>query len=106
MYFDYLKNNPEFKLKHKLSTHPDRIYKNKGWKGYQDYLGYSNDVRKKDFVDYDECKSYAIKMKVKTAKEWNLKRKSRPENLPSDPPKIYKNNGWKGWADFLGKEKT
>ena len=50
-----------------LSTHPYRIYKNKGWKGFQDYLGYSNDVRKKDFVDYDECKSYAIKMKVKTS---------------------------------------
>jgi superfamily II DNA or RNA helicase len=48
MYFDYLKNNPEFKLKHKLCGDPHRIYKNKGWKGYQDYLGYSNDVRKKE----------------------------------------------------------
>lgn len=27
----------------------------------------------------------------------------RPLNIPSNPQLKYKNHGWKGWADFLGK---
>ena len=26
----------------------------------------------------------------------------RPYNIPSQPQSIYKNDGWKGWGDFLG----
>ena len=28
----------------------------------------------------------------------------RPDNIPGSPQKKYKDQ-WKGWADFLGKEK-
>jgi histidyl-tRNA synthetase len=29
----------EFKNKHKLSTHPNRIYEDEGWIGWKDFLG-------------------------------------------------------------------
>jgi hypothetical protein len=28
----------------------------------------------------------------------------RPSNIPSNPDEFYKNKGWKGWPDFLGKK--
>jgi len=29
----------------------------------------------------------------------------KPKNIPSGADKVYKSEGWKGWPDFLGKEK-
>ena len=44
-------------------------------------------------------------LQVKNTDEWKKARKVGriPENIPSNPDKKYKDNGWKGWADFLGK---
>jgi len=33
-------------------------------------LGYSDDARKKDFVDYNTYKDFAIKSGIQNAKEW------------------------------------
>ncbi|MEY4126766.1 MAG: hypothetical protein RL737_955, partial [Bacteroidota bacterium] len=39
--------------------------------------------------------------------EWMKYRKSseKPNNIPSNPNRVYKDKGWNGYADFLGKEK-
>jgi|SaaInlStandDraft_1057018.scaffolds.fasta_scaffold866685_1 hypothetical protein len=29
----------------------------------------------------------------------------KPKNIPSGADKVYKSEGWKGWPDFLAKEK-
>ena len=46
------------------------------------------------------------KLKLKGVKEWEAWRKSgqRPSNIPSDPSKTYRDDGWISWPDWLGKE--
>jgi hypothetical protein len=42
---------------------------------------------------------------LNSVKEWTEYSKSgeRPIDIPSNPQNTYKNKGWQGWADFLGK---
>ena len=58
------------------------------------------------FIDFEEARKLVHQLKLKSNKEWRLliKNKQKPQNIPSNPDSIYKNIGWKGWADFLGKE--
>ena len=58
-------------------------------------------VRWKSFED---ARKFARSLKFKSTKEWQNYRMSgkRPNDIPSNPYQVYKNNGWKGWADFLG----
>ncbi|MBT7652242.1 MAG: hypothetical protein HN563_02900 [Flavobacteriales bacterium] len=100
-YMNLLRDDVDFKKTYQLTTKPTRVYKDSGWKGFQDYLGY---IRISKFVSYEDCKTYAIELGVKKSREWYENKKSRPKNIPSDPPNAYKNKGWKGWSDFLGKD--
>tara|TARA_B100000767_G_C19744793_1_gene527929 strand:- start:55 stop:2085 length:2031 start_codon:yes stop_codon:yes gene_type:complete len=93
-----------------IPSKPSRTYKNKGWAGLKDFLGY-NAQRKawsnvKDYVSFSDAKIFAKKMNIKTQKEWFNFAKSggeKPENIPYKPHTAYKSE-WKNWADFLGKE--
>jgi hypothetical protein len=40
-------------------------------------------------------------------KDWrnHTKKPTFPYDIPKSPHIYYKNKGWKGWADFLGKVK-
>ncbi|GMI11237.1 hypothetical protein TrRE_jg8357 [Triparma retinervis] len=76
-----------------MPSHPDAKYKNDGWKGYPDFLGYS--------LPFDEVRKLAQAQKLKSwveFKQW----KPKPRGMPSQPDKKYKNDGWKGYPDFLG----
>ena len=92
-----------------IPGNPYRIYSKKNeWKGFGDWLGTGVIAASKmEFVDFDTARNHARNLKFKSLKEWNLYSKSgkRPSNIPSNPQNPYKNKGWKGWADFLGKEK-
>ena len=72
-----------------------------------DFLGGRGRYGKKKMVrSFDDAKMFALQMKIKSAKEWGIlfKEKTIPNDLPSKPQIRYKDQ-WKGWADFLGKEK-
>lgn len=45
--------------------------------------------------------------KLLTLEKVNLREiwKHFNNKIPRQPQSFYKNKGWKGWADFLGKEK-
>ena len=96
----------KFKLRDDFSSFripkaPDVVYKNKGWIGFSNFFG-KNSIEK---YDYFRSKEYVKLFKIKNLKEWHKYSKSeRPDFIPSNPQKFYKSE-WKGWADFLGKEK-
>jgi predicted helicase len=86
---------------------PEHIYKEKGWLGWIDFLG--NETRKikiKDFYSFKTAKNKVCRMKIKSNKEWRKYCKSnlKDPKFPVNPERRYKDE-WKGWADFLGKEK-
>ena len=84
---------------------PSQIYQNDGWVNLSDWLGSENkSTSEKKFLSYEDAKKWAIKNNIKSGNDW-LVRGSRFHNfLPSTPYRTYKDQ-WKGWADFLGKEK-
>ena len=45
-------------------------------------------------------------LKLKGQKEWAAWSKSgqRPSNIPGNPDKVYRDDGWTSWPDWLGYE--
>ena len=85
-----------------IPSHPDRTYKNKGWKNWAEYLGNSNIAHKNiKFLNYKEAKSICIKNKISNNKEYtDFRRKNPKMYLPSYPPVTYEKN-WTNWPNFL-----
>jgi hypothetical protein len=84
---------------------PDAIYKGKGWIGWADFLG-ADIILKGNKLDYDQAKKIISPFKIRSSVSWRefVKSDEMPQNVPANPDREYKNKGWKGWADFLGKE--
>lgn len=59
-----------------------------------------------EFKTYEDCKQYIKNMNIKNQREWTEYCKSgkKPNFIPSSVSKIFKNNGWISWNDFLNKE--
>ena len=52
--------------------------------------------------NWPRCREFARSLKLNSRKEWEIWcRDSRPLDVPSAPPKAYK-EAWMGWGDFLG----
>ena len=77
----------------------DIIYKDRGWKNWDDFLGTSK------FIPFNEAKKYASSLAINGWNQWNkyFKKNKRPNGIPAKPFNTYKNE-WKGWPDFLGKK--
>ncbi len=88
-----------YKLDSKLSSSPDRFYKNKGWEGWHYFLGGIYPYKK-----YEEAKNAVRKLGIKNRSEY-LKRYKEDPKLPNNPKKQYKNSNWIDWYDFLDIEK-
>lgn len=88
-----------------VPSHPERTYKNNGWKGYGHWLGIGNPSSKKiKFLPFGQALTFAQSLGLVNKKEWHVWSKEglRPPNVPSAPYKVYKNNGWQGWGHWLG----
>jgi superfamily II DNA or RNA helicase len=82
-----------------IPSAPNRVYANKGWISWGDWLG-------TDFSSFEEAREFAIKLRLKGQVEWKAYSKSgkRPSNIPSVPEKVYANKGWVSWGDWLGTD--
>jgi hypothetical protein len=95
--FKNLKDKRPFGVPHS----PNIIYRNSGWISWGDFLG-TNRVQSQKivFVSFEECRQWFIDNNIKSEIDWKKVRKTKPNNIPSNPEKTYKHN-WKGWKDFL-----
>jgi superfamily II DNA or RNA helicase len=90
-----------------IPTTPQQVYKNDGWISLGDWLGNKkNSNRNKVFLPFMMAKEFVKILKIKSFQEWieYCKSKKKPSNIPSNPQRTYKEKGWQGWDDFLGKE--
>ena len=80
-----------------IPSHPEKIYKNEGWKGWPDFLGYET-------WSFENARKYVHGLKLNGKEAWSKYCKSgkKPDYIPASPEKVYKNKGWKGWGDWLG----
>jgi len=91
-----------------IPSHPNRTYKNKGWINWGDWLGSgtiaSKDMKGEVFLSFEKARKFVRELKLKNTTAWNEYRKSgnKPDNIPSTPNMVYKNDGWIDWPDWLG----
>ena len=91
-----------------IPIYAKQTYKGKGYLSMADWLG--NDKPSyvdREFMTFTKAREFVHNLNLKNNFEWRLYSKSgkRPYSIPSSPERKYKKKGWKGWADFLGKDK-
>ena len=91
-----------------IPYHPDRTYKNKGWKGWSEFFD-SRPSYKVDWMPYEEAKKYIQQFNLKSQSEfnkWIKKNKNKiPYNFPLSPDNAYEKTGdWISLGDFLGND--
>jgi len=86
-------------------SHPDRAYKDKGWEGFPELVDREN-FMKKPFLSFTDFKTEVNRLY--SGKEyiqlWYRKERKNHPQWPSNPGDIYKDKGWEGWPELLGKE--
>lgn len=93
--------NPE-----NIPAAPHKVYKNAGWKGYGNWLGTGYvPPRLIGFLPFKEAREFVHKLDLNSVAEWRqyIKSEKKPSNIPAAPDHKYKNDGWKGYPDWLGK---
>ncbi|AOW11012.1 integrase repeat-containing protein [Flavobacterium gilvum] len=91
-----------------IPSSPEKVYKNAGWNGFADWLGYNLSIIGSDFLSFEDAKNFVKTLNLKSVSEWKELKKSglKPENIPASPENVYKNEGWNGFEDWLGYEKV
>jgi hypothetical protein len=91
-----------------IPAHPETTYRDDGWISWPDWLGSERRVLAKDMLPFTVAKAIVRQLKLKSEKEWVAWRKSdqRPSNIPSNPSKVYRDDGWISWPDWLGNGGT
>ncbi len=93
------------KLPEGIPTNPHRTYRDSGWAGYGDWFGTGAVANfNRVFAPFFEAREFARSLKLSSWKEWQLFAKSGdlPQEIPSNPDKAYKDEGWSGMPDWLG----
>ena len=82
-----------------IPTTPERVYKDKGWKGIRDFLG--TEIKLKDF---ESAREFARSLNLKGQNEWfeYCKSGNKPDDIQYNVQTVYKNKGWTSWGDWLG----
>lgn len=83
-------------------SNPDLFYKTE-WKGFPEFLN----VKKPTFLPYPEAKAIVESLNLTKEAEYRkwAASKLRPDTIPSNPDKYYKED-WQGWKVFLNKTIT
>ncbi len=100
----YIKTN---KIDSSIPKRPDNAYKNLGWLGWSELFDKPK-RRDKNFIEFEDFKAILRDNHIKSTNAYRKFYKNADSEIKSRIPyefeKKYKNKGWKGWADFLGKE--
>ncbi len=88
-----------------IPANPQKVYTNAGWRGYGDWLGTGAVApRLRIYRDFSSAKTFCRSLRLHSQRDWATFCKSGklPVDIPSDPRNVYKDDGWKGYGDWLG----
>ena len=87
-----------------IPVFPDKLYKDKGWISWDDWLG----IQKPDYLKFVKARSFVRKLKFKFKSDWGKFCISGklPQNIPHNPNLKYKNTGWISWGNWLGTDQS
>jgi len=89
-----------------IPSYPSQTYKNKGWKGIGDWLGYESHLDK-HFLNYNDAKLKVKQLGIRSMNEYRKFYKDNKEKifLPASPSKYYKGKGWVSFGDFFSTDR-
>jgi len=104
-----------------IPSAPNVVYKDAGWIGWRDWLGYIPPERpRRDWRPFEEARAYVHTLGLKSQTKWREYCKSgeKPDDIPASAAWVYRVNreetdkhndtqadydgGWRGTADWLG----
>lgn len=88
-----------------IPAKPSDVYKNKGWKGMNHWLGKEiPSTYKHMFMPFEKALEFVRALNLRTMNDWQEYCKSgkKPIDIPLKPEKTYSKNGWKGYDHWLG----
>jgi hypothetical protein len=89
-----------------LPSRPDKVYADKGWAGWGDFLGTGN-VVPTPLRDHSFTAARAVVRRLGLRTKDEFLRAKRDGRIPEDiPVTIFRHPDWEGWADFLGPSYT
>ena len=88
-----------------IPSNCQRIYKEKGWTSWPDWLGNGAKSSDIDYRSFEEARGFARKLNLKSISEWKdyCRSGKKPKDIPSRPERTYKENGWEGYKDWRMK---
>ena len=91
---------------------PYNVYQDDGWIDWGDFLGFRRPATKKEILEHDVAREFAVKLGVKHGTQWTkyarfgLEGKPPlPNNIPRNPQAAYRGRGWVSWHHWLGLKK-
>ena len=86
-----------------ISADPGQTYAEAGWAGMGDWLG-TGRVAPGQYRSFKEARALVRSVGLKSQAEWTSYGRSgkKPADIPADPYKVYANDGWAGYGDWLG----
>jgi crotonobetainyl-CoA:carnitine CoA-transferase CaiB-like acyl-CoA transferase len=93
----------------RIPNSPISVYKNSGWVSWGEWLGNGKVHPKyKEFRNFEEARCEIRALNLNSYRGWIAYCKSglKSPDIPNDPRSVYKNQGWAGYLDWIGKEKT
>ena len=111
----YTKKKTDHKIKKpaNIPTIPNAYYKNKGWKGWKEFLGetynpnWSNELRKNSLLKFEDAKKLIATYKLNGINDFKKFKNSKnyPKSLSKNPYHYKSHPKWNGLLDYLGKKK-
>jgi hypothetical protein len=98
---DYIRGPKLYKTTEGMPSRPDKIYKDKGWNGWTDFLG----TGRFTFLPFEDARDIMRKFKFRSRHQIEQLKKqgkfTQINGIPTKPDLTYKGKGWIDWEDFL-----
>ena len=101
-WFDYTKSG---KKPADIPAMPHKTYAEAGWAGYGDWLGTGSVATfLRQYRPFKRARAYVRGLGLKSRAEWSAFCRSgkKPDDIPAAPGRVYANDRWAGWGDWLG----
>jgi hypothetical protein len=93
-----------------IPTNPAVVYKDAGWINWGDWFGtHFVALYKRNYRDFTDARAFSQSLGLKSKEDWQEYSKgkpgelaAKPDDIPTNPARVYKDTGWNGWGDWLG----
>jgi len=91
-----------------IPINPHIAYKNRGWISFGEFFGTGRIAnQKREFWSFEKARKFVHKLKLKNQSEWIkfASSKKRPQEIPYQPWRTYKDLGFISLGDWLGNDR-